>query len=764
MRMKKRFLQRAIALTVLTTAAFGLTVASANHAVDSGGKIVVSGKEVTVNQTDVDVIGLVATYNGKINVNSTTLTVKDNRGSGFGIFANEGGTIEAYAKNIVTNSIVPITASGASTVKLGFSSYMPIIEYSIDINTETFGVLSTEGSTVELNTHELSITSTGGDCIQASSSGQVTSETLDTWIKGNTCAFNAEGGNIDFSAGVRLIISAQNPIKASGGGTVKLSGLFVDIDANGGNAIYTTGNGSNVTIDNGNIYIDSTNCGIYAENGSRVDLHTDNCIRVNGASAVTALNGSTVTLNSNDQAQIIGNISVQGSSTVTADFNDSYSYWKGHSDVDSTSRLDLAFSSGVTWYNTASDNPSQVSRFTSNGGIINLGSGTQAVIDDLEGTSLTVKTDSIDSSLTIGNKNETTTKITLEGRGSIMNRIEKGESANTVLNDLKGVINAEDLLVGMNINDGAILGQLQVDYIDGGFSNHAYRENHANAGLIDMTTLLLSSWRDGFDDLNSRLGDLRKHRVDNGLWTRYARGETSYRMATNRSSTYQLGYDRQVGDWTIGMAYAYTDGTSSFTVGKGENTHHVFSLYGTKINPSGTYLDIVAKYGNLDYEYTMKQGAGSADYETDAYALSAEVGKRITTSTGAWVEPQLQLTYGTVDSATFLTENNIRVRQDSVDSFVARAGIMAGKPFAKGDIYLRASYLYDFDGEVKGTFSNNHVSADINRDIGGGWWEVGFGTHVNLSPVTHLYLDFEKAFAGEVDTDWKWNAGVRYSF
>lgn len=545
---------------------------------------------------------------------------------------------------------------------------------------------------------------------------------------------------------------------------MKLSGTLVDIDANGGNAIYTTGNGSNVTIDNGNIYIDSTNCGIYADNGSRVDLHTDSYIRVNSVSAVTALNGSTVILNSNDQAQITGNISAKGGSTVTAYFNDSYSYWKGYSDVDSSSRLDLTFKDGATWYNASNDNPSKVSKFTSDGGIINLGNGTQAVIDDLEGTSLTVKTDSIDSSLTIGNKNETTTKITLEGSGNIMSRIENGESANTVLNDLKGVIKAEDLLVGGIIDEGAILGQLRSDYQSGDFINHTYRENRANAGLIDMTALLLNTWRDGFDDLNDRLGDLRNSRVDNGLWTRYTRGETSYRTATNRMSTYQIGYDRQVGDWTIGAAYSYTDGTSSFETGKGENTHNVVSLYGTKMNTNGTYLDLVAKYGDLDYEYTMNKGAGSADYDTDAYAFSAEIGKRITTSSGAWVEPQFRLTYGTVDSATFTTAKNVRVHQDSVDSLVARAGIMAGKSFAKGDIYLRASYLYDFDGEVNATFSNSKVSADINRDLGGGWWEVGVGTHVDLSDVTHLYLDFEKAFAGEVDTDWKWNAGVRYSF
>ncbi|MBO5245294.1 MAG: autotransporter outer membrane beta-barrel domain-containing protein, partial [Selenomonadales bacterium] len=218
------------------------------------------------------------------------------------------------------------------------------------------------------------------------------------------------------------------------------------------------------------------------------------------------------------------------------------------------------------------------------------------------------------------------------------------------------------------------------------------------------------------------------------------------------------------GDWTIGAAYSYTDGKSWFAEGTGENTHNVFSLYGTKMNDNGTFVDLVAKYGNLDYDYTLQGGVGNGDYDTDAYSFSAEVGKRITSTNGAWVEPQFQLTYGTVDSASFTTANRMNVHIDSADSFVARAGIVAGKPVHKGNIYLKASYLYDFDGEVDGKFSNGTRSVDISRDLGGGWWEVGFGANFDLSDATHLYLDFEKAIAGEVDVEWKWNAGIRYSF
>ena len=47
---------------------------------------------------------------------------------------------------------------------------------------------------------------------------------------------------------------------------------------------------------------------------------------------------------------------------------------------------------------------------------------------------------------------------------------------------------------------------------------------------------------------------------------------------------------------------------------------------------------------------------------------------------------------------------------------------------------------------------------------GGGWWEVGVGTNLNLSDATHLYFDVEKTYGGNVATPWQWNAGVRWSF
>ena len=122
------------------------------------------------------------------------------------------------------------------------------------------------------------------------------------------------------------------------------------------------------------------------------------------------------------------------------------------------------------------------------------------------------------------------------------------------------------------------------------------------------------------------------------------------------------------------------------------------------------------------------------------------------------------MTYGTVGSANYMTSKDASVRQDGIDSLVGRVGFALGKNIKAGNVYARASYLYDFDGEANVTYSKGGVTRSFEQDLGGGWWEVGIGSNINLSNATHLYFDVEKTYGGDVATPWQWNLGVRYSF
>lgn len=284
-------------------------------------------------------------------------------------------------------------------------------------------------------------------------------------------------------------------------------------------------------------------------------------------------------------------------------------------------------------------------------------------------------------------------------------------------------------------------------------------------GTEEVGALGLIRWRNDLDDMNKRLGELRDSKGEHGVWVRMVRGENDYKSLNSQYNTYQLGYDEKLSTdphWTLGAAFSYTDGDGGYDTGSFEMDHKTFTLYGSKLNDDGSYIDIVGKYSRLNHD--LRNTWGDGEYDANGYSIGVEVGKRLQQGNGFWIEPQAQLTYGHVGSANY-TAGDIKVAQDGMESLIGRAGVRFGKDLDNGNIYLRASYLYDFDGETGVTLTNAEGrERSFDQDLGGGWCEVGVGTNINLSDATHLYFDIEKTYGGDITTDWKWNAGIRYSF
>lgn len=266
--------------------------------------------------------------------------------------------------------------------------------------------------------------------------------------------------------------------------------------------------------------------------------------------------------------------------------------------------------------------------------------------------------------------------------------------------------------------------------------------------------------------MNKRLGEVRASEGNQGIWARMARGQSKYgaQGIKNQYNYYQLGYDSKISDdWILGGAFTYTDGDSSYTNGSGTNKHTGFAVYGSNLRDDGSFIDLIAKYAHMKNDFDVNGGVGSGDYSTNGLSFSAEYGKRFHQE-GYWIEPQAELTYGRVSSADFTTKNGASVHQDSMDSLVGRLGFSLGKDIKQGNVYVRASYLYDFQGDTSVTMSKGGAATSFKTDLGGGWWEFGVGTNLDLGHDTHFYLDVETTAGGDVDTPWQWNAGVRYSF
>lgn len=406
-----------------------------------------------------------------------------------------------------------------------------------------------------------------------------------------------------------------------------------------------------------------------------------------------------------------------------------------------------------------------------NEGIINLQGENQEVnVVTLTGEGGTVNTNSLDNKMTIDTIADSTS-ITVNGSGEIADAIYGGDATAQDLADvvITGTGDSEKSAASqITTDEGVIAGKITADVnADGEITNTVYAQNTTNVGLSNLAAINLMTWRQENNDMNKRLGELRDSKGEHGVWARMVRGEVEYESIQNQYNYYQIGYDEKLStdpNWTVGMFLTRTEGNSTFRTGSAENNHTGVGVYGSYLKDDGSFIDLVAKYARIDSDFNANGGVGSGDYNTNGYSISAEYGKRFEQGNGFWIEPQVELTYGTVGAVDYTTSNGAKVRQEGMDSLVGRVGFSLGKDIKAGNIYARASYLYDFDGETEVTMSHSGISDVYEQDLGGGWFEVGVGTNINLSDATHLYFDVEKTYGGDVATPWQWSAGIRYSF
>lgn len=622
------------------------------------------------------------------------------------------------------------------------------------------------------------------------------------WASGKVDNENIQGGKINVNGNLLKItgysksgwiygVYAQNSTSTSPNelATVNINAdntyinVSVGENAKGeGNAIVAMSQGIININSNLEVYGDNA---IIARGGAVVKINED-------GSKTTKLNGD---INFNYDKKTSG---TKVDADVIVNLTGADSYWNGNAVVSwgsgsipdeekaEVSGMDLVVADGAQWnpeYVNESDGETSgttaiaVNNLTANDGIINLNNmkDQELKIENLSGESLNVNVASADNKLSITESKAENTALTVSATGNYAEQLVQNNVNESLQNLANQVVDstgeneksaATDLYVAETAVAGAITAEVGED---GTLLANTVNEkvNTSNDAISNMANIALMAWRAENNDMNKRLGELRDSKGEHGIWARMVRGEGTYESIKNQYNTYQLGYDEKLStnpNWTVGAALSYTEGESSFNGGSGENKHTGFAVYGSYLNDDGSFIDLIAKYARLDHDFDVNGGAGSGDYDTNGYSVSAEYGKRFTQDNGMWIEPQVELTYGKIGSANYTTDNGVSVRQDGMDSLVGRVGFALGKDFKQGNAYVRASYLYDFDGETDMTFSKNGVIRGFEQDHGGGWWEVGVGTNINLSDATHLYMDVEKTYGGDIATPWQWNVGVRYSF
>lgn len=323
---------------------------------------------------------------------------------------------------------------------------------------------------------------------------------------------------------------------------------------------------------------------------------------------------------------------------------------------------------------------------------------------------------------------------------------------------------------------GGLIGDDLIGRNDGNgvFVQESSRKNTQLVSIGEGTAITMMQWRADADDMAQRMGDLRSGDGTAGAWVRTFGGKAEAGHVDNKYYGIQAGVDALIGSGGTkqfaGGALSYATGDADFANGTGENYIGTLTGYSTWLFENGAYIDVTAKWGKLHNEFDLAVDTRklSGRYNTQALALTVESGHRFPLSRLTYVEPQVAFTASHIFGEDYAASEGVTVEQDSINSYVARVGLQAGVncPNNMGAFFVRASYLYDLDGETSTTarMANAKDANRFDQDFGGGWYEFGLGMNVNFTKNLYGYADFEYVTGGEIKTPYRWNAGVRYAF
>lgn len=777
----------------------GISTAGETSILADNAELSVSGKNVSGIEF--------STPKGNVSIqakNKLSIHVDGKDGSGVGI-------IGSYGKASLSADVLDISAKGKmakivssqknATVELGKGA--SVVNLQAEGIDEAYAVDSVKPSTIKIgeDAGQIHIISKAGQTAHGVSLDNGTHLTMGGADTDISIEAHAAGETIG-------VLAMQEKGSTTGGASVDIKGNSLSInavsDTNDSIGIHVQNSSTTAEDNKATVNIEAENTSIQAKTAlsvmSQGVLNINSNLTTNGKNAILTRGNSIVNINTdgNHTTNLNGDIVFDYDKTtgvdsdVNVNLSGEGSQWTGNTRVDwkndsgkpdeatlAVTGMKLNLSDGATWTPTAvkdkttdksGSNYVALNQLSIDHGVVNLDSdkldaNSPVKVEKISGNG-TITTNSLDNKLVIDDK-ATGTKLKVEGSGEIGDKILAGKAT---LEDLAGTVKMGDKTASDEVEtqDGIIAGKMFAKVTDGKIDASTVKRaiQQHNQAVSSMANLSLMTWRQENNDMNKRLGEVRASEGSQGVWARMARGQSKYGQQgiKNQYNYYQLGYDSKISDdWILGGAFTYTDGDSSYTNGSGTNKHTGFAVYGSNLRDDGSFIDLIAKYAHMKNDFDVNGGVGSGDYSTNGLSFSAEYGKRFHQES-YWIEPQAELTYGRVSSTDFTTKRGAKVHQDSMDSLVGRLGFLLGKDIKQGNVYVRASYLYDFQGDTSVTMSKGGAATPFKTDLGGGWWEFGVGTNLDLGHDTHFYLDVETTAGGDVDTPWQWNAGVRYSF
>ena len=683
------------------------------------------------------------------------------------------------------------------------------LSLNVDSDTLAIGVVGANSGTVNLNGQTITV-----------DVNSTASEARAFEISGGTVV-NLGSSNTDLISVTSMGDSNSMGLFALTGGQINVEAKEFHLATNGNYGLLAQNNTeletapentSRIVINADKTVINSLatdGAGIMAFSNGYVEINGD--LEVNAVTAIDTRGNATININQNGNSTVVLNGAIlfetpgdkknSGNiidSNVNINLTGADSSWTGdliklyptaHQNQDKYTKVDnfnLTLSDGAAWNvvsytgvvpETGILEDQQANFLTLDGGVIN----TTDAEKTIEVGTLTVTAKG-------GTFNAQTVK---EGEGFATSKIAvqnvAAESTGSLAVKYTGI--TSDALTEENVKTlAAVTGYVQkIETVDegnirgawtrttnaAGETTEGYGENTKLSSYSSITAMSLVQWRNEINHLTKRLGDIRASESTVGAWARVYGGASEWGSNPEVDmdhTTIQVGGDYRISpNWIVGGAFSYTDSDAESSNGFADGESYSLAAYATYLADNGSFLDMIARYGYLKNDIT----AGNMALETknNAFSLSVEGGHQFRfIEDRAYIEPQIELTYGFVSGDDADASNGVRIEQDDYQNLITRVGVRTGFDFPEkaGTIYATLSYSYDFLGDADGTASGQteagYESVALTEDLGGGWVTYGIGAQFRLGDNAFAYGELERTSGGDIDNPYLFNVGFRYNF
>lgn len=767
----KRYLKRKIKVTLdllvtfLITGQVGYSMELAKNYYENGQDIVIGENEYKVNTEDNSEYnyGIIVRKNTNLNIQSSDRIEIINTTP-----SEESPGMEIAALNVRQSSNLILGTEETKDIYLKVESSKGVATGISLYNVHTTDAVD-EGSSLEINGKNFTLD------VHSTSEGP--NKSTFGILVGNNKTNDGKNCEVDINS-ENTVINVTNDSGISYKANALTAWGDAKIRLNSGNVkIYTNKNNIINVKRNSTVEINA--------NSLDKEIQLDGSIVFECAGTDTSIDSNVIVNLTNSNSFLNGNILV---------INQEEGYLEGTK----VTGMKLGLSNGATW--STIEEGSFVNYLTFNGGIINNNWDINNIgnikgdrdysmnIDNMTGTGGTIimdatyneASDSFSSTTLEIKEKDNNTKLNFAYDGIDADNIAINDAQETedALNQLAENIYIENGEVNstINIDEGLLNGAIVGDLVQGtsGMQVENIRVGSLSntvMGLRNLATINLLTWRQEFSSFSQRMGELRDSQGNSGVWARVYGGEIEQGSNYNNSyQTYQVGYDKVYdyvgGKLFLGYLFSYTDGNTDYDLGSGENNSIGAGVYGSWLNNSGHYIDVVAKLSRLHNDYDVysenRMYNSKGDYTNYGVSLGVEYGKRFVTDNKFFIEPSIRMDLGRVANKSYTTSTDVRVDQDTLYTALGSLGAKIGYNLEKGNLYARISGVKEFAGDIDTTYTNKFGQTKTSVDLEDEWVEFGIGGNYKVAENVNLYLDLSKTTEAMVDTNWQANLGFRW--